>query len=258
MPPQIFRFSILEGRPLPGMALMNLRHRNEAAVAAAGRRRQGGADAAAAAVAGAAAGTGAAAAATAAAPGSSDFAGGGRSGVEGPGLSGAQRWLYCGGAVLLRYAWARLGVHAAAAHWGDASRGGWRLLSWAALRRVESGYRLASLLNFLAFLRWGRYRWAGRCGCLDACVCALCELKRSKLGLAEGGFWAWLHCAAAFCPAAAQHPLTKVRPLHRPLHRHRSLLERALRARLVYAQPSAARAISFEYLNRQLVWSELR
>lgn len=31
-----------------------------------------------------------------------------------------------------------------------------------------------------------------------------------------------------------------------------------LRARLVYQQPSAARAISFEYLNRQLVWSELR
>lgn len=38
----------------------------------------------------------------------------------------------------------------------------------------------------------------------------------------------------------------------------RSLLERLLRARLVYQQPSAARAISFEYLNRQLVWSELR
>ena len=38
----------------------------------------------------------------------------------------------------------------------------------------------------------------------------------------------------------------------------RSVLERLLRARLVYEQPSAARAISFEYLNRQLVWSELR
>lgn len=38
----------------------------------------------------------------------------------------------------------------------------------------------------------------------------------------------------------------------------RSLLERLLRARLVYQQPVAARAISFEYLNRQLVWSELR
>jgi peroxin-2 len=38
----------------------------------------------------------------------------------------------------------------------------------------------------------------------------------------------------------------------------RSVLDRLLRARLVYQQPSAARAISFEYLNRQLVWSELR
>ena len=37
----------------------------------------------------------------------------------------------------------------------------------------------------------------------------------------------------------------------------RSLLERLLSARLVYARPSAARAISFEYLNRQLVWHEL-
>jgi peroxin-2 len=42
------------------------------------------------------------------------------------------------------------------------------------------------------------------------------------------------------------------------LLRGRSVLERLLRARLVYVQPSAARAISFEYLNRQLVWSELR
>lgn len=42
-----------------------------------------------------------------------------------------------------------------------------------------------------------------------------------------------------------------------PAAARRSLLERLLRARPVYARPSAARAISFEYLNRQLVWSEL-
>ena len=34
-------------------------------------------------------------------------------------------------------------------------------------------------------------------------------------------------------------------------------MERALRARLVYQHASMARAISFEYLNRQLVWHEL-
>ena len=33
--------------------------------------------------------------------------------------------------------------------------------------------------------------------------------------------------------------------------------ERAARARLVYAAPDAARVVSFEYLNRQLVWQEL-
>lgn len=37
----------------------------------------------------------------------------------------------------------------------------------------------------------------------------------------------------------------------------RSLLERLLRARLVYQKANMARAISFEYLNRQLVWHEL-
>lgn len=160
----VFRFSVWEGRPLPGMALVNLRYRDEGAVQAA------------------AGGTG-----------------GGRSGVEGPGLSRRQRGLYCLGAVVLRYAWARLGHHAAAQHWGDASGGssdgGWRRRGWALMRRAESAYRLAALANFLAFLRSGRYR---------------------------------------------------------------SLLERLLQARLVYQQPSAARAVSFEYLNRQLVWSELR
>ena len=39
--------------------------------------------------------------------------------------------------------------------------------------------------------------------------------------------------------------------------RYRSLLERALRTRLVYARPTASRAISYEYLNRQLVWAEV-
>ena len=37
----------------------------------------------------------------------------------------------------------------------------------------------------------------------------------------------------------------------------RSLLERVLRTRLVYQRANMARAISFEYLNRQLVWHEL-
>jgi len=38
---------------------------------------------------------------------------------------------------------------------------------------------------------------------------------------------------------------------------YRSLPERALGARLVYAQPRMVHAVSFDFLNRNLVWSEL-
>lgn len=39
--------------------------------------------------------------------------------------------------------------------------------------------------------------------------------------------------------------------------RYRSLLERLVMTRLVYDRPVMARVVSFEYLNRQLVWSEV-
>ena len=38
--------------------------------------------------------------------------------------------------------------------------------------------------------------------------------------------------------------------------RFRNLIERALKARLVYGSPHMNRAVSFEYMNRQLVWNE--
>jgi hypothetical protein len=41
------------------------------------------------------------------------------------------------------------------------------------------------------------------------------------------------------------------------VHLHRSLLERVVGARLVYTQPVMTRLVSFEYLNRQLVWQEV-
>ncbi|XP_057503678.1 peroxisome biogenesis protein 2-like isoform X2 [Actinidia eriantha] len=37
---------------------------------------------------------------------------------------------------------------------------------------------------------------------------------------------------------------------------YRNLIERALQARLVYGSPNMNRAVSFEYMNRQLVWNE--
>lgn len=132
------------------MALMNLRYRNEAAVQQ--QQPTSLAD-------------------NSSGSGSAQLAcpGGGHSGVEGPGLGRAQRSLYCLGAVVLQYAWARLGHFAAAQHWGDASSGSsgygsgwssatWRRRTWELMRRAESAYRLASLVNFLAFLRSGRYR----------------------------------------------------------------------------------------------------
>lgn len=39
--------------------------------------------------------------------------------------------------------------------------------------------------------------------------------------------------------------------------RYRSLLERVVAAQLVYDRPVMARVVSFDYLNRQLVWSEV-
>ena len=39
--------------------------------------------------------------------------------------------------------------------------------------------------------------------------------------------------------------------------RYRTLTERALRTRLVYDEPHARRMVSYEYLNRQLVWREV-
>lgn len=171
---QIFRYSIWEGRPLPGMALMNLRFRDEAAVQR--QRRQALAVAAAAATATTGGGAGLTSSASiSSSDGSSTFGSpgdtlgrqqqlaGGRNGVEGPGLSRTQRWLYCAGVVLLRYAWARLGHAAAAAPWEDGggwARGSWRRRCLELMQRGESTYRLASLANFLVFLHTGRYRSA--------------------------------------------------------------------------------------------------
>ncbi|KAJ3671926.1 hypothetical protein LUZ60_008005 [Juncus effusus] len=38
--------------------------------------------------------------------------------------------------------------------------------------------------------------------------------------------------------------------------RYRSIIERVLKARLVYESPNMNRSVSFEYMNRQLVWNE--
>ena len=40
------------------------------------------------------------------------------------------------------------------------------------------------------------------------------------------------------------------------LYRYKTIVERILKARLVYESPNMNRAVSFEYMNRQLVWNE--
>ena len=83
---------------------------------------------------------------------------GGRTGVEGAGLSKWQRGLWGLGTVFLQYAWSRLDQIAAAQHWGDADSSPRVQRAWTVMRSCETALHMASLLNFLVFLRQGKYR----------------------------------------------------------------------------------------------------
>ncbi|KAE8689908.1 Peroxisome bioproteinsis protein 2 [Hibiscus syriacus] len=126
----IWRFSIWVDKPTPGIALMNLRYRDGRAMQIRGKVRMG---------------------------------------LEGPGLTVAQKMWYCIATVGGQYIWARL-------------------------------------QSFSAFCRWGD---------------------------------------------SEQRPLAQ-----RVWGLITNLIERALRARLVYESPNMNRAVRFEYMNRQLVWNE--
>ncbi|KHG04836.1 Peroxisome biogenesis protein 2 [Gossypium arboreum] len=76
----IWRFSIWVDKPTPGIAFMNLRYRDERAVALRGKVRTG---------------------------------------LEGPGLTFAQKMWYCVAAVGGQYIWARLQSFSAFCRWGD-------------------------------------------------------------------------------------------------------------------------------------------
>jgi hypothetical protein len=84
---------VWSGKPTPGAALMNLRFRDERSLGASAPPLTGPR-------AGGSGGEGASPAPAAAQAG-------GRTGVEGPGLSQWQRGAYGAGSVFLRYAWAR-------------------------------------------------------------------------------------------------------------------------------------------------------
>ncbi|KAJ1671881.1 peroxisome assembly protein (Peroxin-2) [Coemansia sp. RSA 1694] len=89
------------------------------------------------------------------------------------------------------YAWSKLTSYMSMSGWADAPQGSMRRKVWRVLDRLERATRVATLLNFLAFVATGQYK---------------------------------------------------------------TLLERLLGLRLVYARPQVTHSVSFEFLNRQLVW----
>uniref|UniRef100_A0A7C9DCC6 RING-type E3 ubiquitin transferase (cysteine targeting) n=1 Tax=Opuntia streptacantha TaxID=393608 RepID=A0A7C9DCC6_OPUST len=150
----IWRFSIWVDKPPPGNALMNLRYRDERVKEAREKVRTG---------------------------------------LEGPGLTVAQKTWYCIATVGGQYMWTRLCSFSAFRRWGESEERPLAQRAWFFLQRIEGFYRAAAFGNLLIFLLTGKYR---------------------------------------------------------------SLIERALRARLVYGSPNMNRSVSFEYMNRQLVWNE--
>jgi hypothetical protein len=291
----IFSLSVWKGRATPGSELMNLRYRDERAA--------------------------------------SKPAGGGRTGVEGPGLSRAQRAVFGLGYVGLPYLWSRLHRHAVQHEWGErcgllagprellprppcasastmrrrrrAHRAGaltavgpaacsgrfreddvWGGRAWSLMRWLESGYKVAALANLLLFFRQGRWAADGhtRQRLLPAPACRQglsatllhparllggCSAARPAPAGCAKRRGSWRHrsyaglgvvptVAHTRAHARCRRPAARRPAQPRPCRpRYRNLLERLLGARLVYATPNMARAISFEYLNRQLVWREL-
>lgn len=150
----IWRFSIWVDKPTPGNALMNLRYRDDYAMTTRGEIRTG---------------------------------------LEGPGLTIAQKIWYCVATVGGQYIWTRLQSFFAFRRGADSNQRSAGHRAWFIIQRIEGFYKAASFTNLLIFLYSGRYR---------------------------------------------------------------NLIERALGARLVYGSPHMNRAVSFEYMNRQLVWNE--
>ncbi|XP_072999596.1 peroxisome biogenesis protein 2 [Typha latifolia] len=101
---------------------------------------------------------------------------------------------------------------------------------WYCLSTVGGQYIWSRLQSFSAFRRWG-----------DSERRSLARRAWILIQRMEG-----LYKACSFCNLL----------LFLYSGRYRSIIERALRARLVYGSPNMNRAVSFEYMNRQLVWNE--
>eukprot|EP01112_Ceratiomyxa_fruticulosa_P021148 TRINITY_DN736_c0_g2_i5.p1 TRINITY_DN736_c0_g2~~TRINITY_DN736_c0_g2_i5.p1 ORF type:complete len:420 (-),score=50.83 TRINITY_DN736_c0_g2_i5:23-1282(-) len=106
-------------------------------------------------------------------------------------LSTFQKIMY--GIVLIggEWAWNRINRLSVESGWSECAEDDYRRKAWVLLSRLETAFRLFSIINFLVFLYDGKYV---------------------------------------------------------------TLVTRILGMRLVYARPSMTRRVSFEYMNRQLVW----
>lgn len=129
----IFRLSVWTGQPLPGMALMNLRFRNERESTNTSSSHN---------------------------MNDNNLV----SGVGGPGLTRRQRVLYGAGAVFLRYAWQRASQAATNARFNTNNNNNNNTSTstsvrvWEGMKAAEAGYRIAALFNFFIFLKTGKYR----------------------------------------------------------------------------------------------------
>lgn len=83
---------------------------------------------------------------------------GGRTGVEGPGLSLPQRLAYALCCVASPYLWLRLHRLAASRGWGQVSGDEAGLRCWRLLRRLDAAHKLGMLVNLWVFLYEGKYR----------------------------------------------------------------------------------------------------
>ncbi|KAK9142703.1 hypothetical protein Syun_012103 [Stephania yunnanensis] len=101
---------------------------------------------------------------------------------------------------------------------------------WYCLAIVGGQYIWARLQSFSAFRRWG-------------------DSEQRSLGRRA---WGLINSVEGFYKAASFSNLL----VFLYTGRYRNLIERVLRARLVYGSPNMNRAVSFEYMNRQLVWNE--
>eukprot|EP00897_Mesotaenium_endlicherianum_P008796 jgi/Mesen1/7945/ME000422S07096 len=115
------------------------------------------------------------------------------------------------------------------------------------LLTVGVRYATTRVSMMSAFQRWGdRNRRAYR---------HLARAGKVRTGLEGPGLTATQKILYCLLTVGVRYATTRVSMMS-AFQRYKSVVERALSARLVYERPTMSRAVSFEYMNRQLVWNE--